>query len=79
MWSRAMEPPSSSWKCGLRTRDDYGGALESIDGNKRRRIVAAANGYLALLGREPPCRFDVVTIEERSAHWIRAAFDVAPG
>ena len=63
----------------LRTRDDYGGALESIDGNKRRRIVAAANGYLALLGREPPCRFDVITVEERSAHWIRAAFDVAPG
>ena len=63
----------------LRTRKDYGGALESIDGNKRRRLVAAANGYLALLGREPPCRFDVVTVEERKAHWIRAAFEVAPG
>ena len=63
----------------LRTREDYGGALESIDGNKRRRIVAAANGYLALLGREPPCRFDVVTVEGRTAHWIRGAFDVAPG
>jgi putative endonuclease len=63
----------------LRTRADYGGALESIDGNKRRRLVSAANGYLALLGREPACRFDVVTVEEREAHWIRAAFEVAPG
>ena len=63
----------------LRTREDFGGAAESIDSNKRRRIVAAANGYLALLGREPPCRFDVVTVEGRRAHWIRAAFEVAPG
>jgi putative endonuclease len=63
----------------LRTRDDYGGAAESVDSGKRRRIVAAANGYLALLGSEPPCRFDVVTVEDRRAHWIRAAFDVAPG
>ena len=63
----------------LRTRDDYGGALESIDSSKRRRIVAAANGYLSLLGREPPCRFDVVTVEDRRAPWIRGAFDVAPG
>ena len=63
----------------LRTREDYGGALESIDAAKRRRVVAAANGYLATLGREPPCRFDVVTVEGRSAHWIRAAFDAAAG
>ena len=62
-----------------RSRSDYGGALESIDERKQRRIAAAANGYLSFIGgREPPCRFDVVTVEGRKAQWIRAAFEVTP-
>jgi putative endonuclease len=62
-----------------RSRDDYGGALESIDERKRQRIALAAHGYLGEIGHEPPCRFDVVTIQGRRVEWIRAAFDVAPG
>ena len=53
----------------------YGGALESITAAKRSRIVAAAHQYLARLGAEPPCRFDVVTFEQGAPQWIRAAFD----
>ena len=53
-----------------------GGALESITASKRSRIVAAANAYLAQLGSQPPCRFDVVLLEGQSVDWIPAAFDV---
>ena len=55
----------------------FGGAVESITAGKRSRLVAAANQYLARLGAEPPCRFDVVTVDGDSTQWIRAAFDVA--
>ena len=41
---------------------------------KRARLVAAANGYLAMLGREPPCRFDAILMRRaRSAHDRMAA------
>ena len=57
----------------------YGGAGGSIDARKRRRLVAAARHYLAQLGTEPNCRFDVVTLQgpEASPAWIRGAFDAA--
>ncbi len=58
-----------------RAGDGYGGALESITAAKRSRIVAAASQYLARLGAEPPCRFDVVTLDDGAPQWIRAAFD----
>jgi putative endonuclease len=44
----------------LRRSAGYGGAVASITARKRARLVAAANGYLAMLGREPPCRFDAI-------------------
>lgn len=47
----------------LRSGTRHGGALESIDRHKRRRIVHAARHYLARRrGTEPPCRFDVVLL-----------------
>ena len=64
----------------LRTREDYGGALESIDERKQHRIALAAGAYLAeVRGREPPCRFDVVTVQGGNVEWIPAAFDLAHG
>lgn len=60
--------------------DRHGGAAASITFAKRRRLVAAAAHYLA---RErwrptPPCRFDVVTLEEQRGTlrvaWIQDAF-----
>ena len=52
----------------------FGGAAESIDAAKRRRIAAAARHYLARLGTEPPCRFDVVTMQGEELRWLPAAF-----
>jgi len=46
-----------------RRSDAYGGAAASITPAKRARLVAAAQVYLATLGREPPCRFDAVLID----------------
>lgn len=47
----------------------YGGALESIDHRKQRRLRAAAEHYLQRRhrGRTPSCRFDVVLITGSSA------------
>lgn len=60
----------------LRSRQDFGGAGESITAAKRRRIVLAARHYLA---RRPDaeCRFDCVLLsrlEEKAVEWIRNAF-----
>jgi putative endonuclease len=61
----------------LRTNAFFGGAEESIDTPKRERVIAAARAYLARMAVEPPCRFDVVTLDGGKPRWIRAAFDVA--
>jgi putative endonuclease len=47
----------------MRSSPDFGGAIESISATKRTRLVAAAKGYLATLGREPPCRFDAILMQ----------------
>jgi putative endonuclease len=58
----------------MRSSTRYGGALESISAQKRARLVSAANGYLAAIGREPPCRFDAIlmqALDVRSIEWRR--------
>lgn len=52
-----------------------GRAAESIDAGKRARLVRAAQHFLARLPQWPPCRFDVVTIEDGRVEWLQAAFD----
>jgi len=52
-----------------------GGGAESIGEHKRRRIVAAARQYLTRVRPEPPCRFDVVTLDRGAPEWLRGAFD----
>jgi putative endonuclease len=62
-------------------RDDrFGGAVDSVDFRKRRRIVLAARAWLAKqrgLG-DAPCRFDVVTVQGANGRlecdWIHDAF-----
>jgi len=51
----------------------HGGAAASITVAKQRRIVFAARHYLMRLPSPPPCRFDVVLVEERIT-WLKAAF-----
>lgn len=57
-----------------RTGRSHGGAAGSISAAKQRRIVFAARHYLMRLRDVPPCRFDVVLVEE-GIEWVRAAFD----
>ena len=58
----------------------HGTAAESVGPNKRARLIRAATLYLQRLPDPPPCRFDVVAIDERpdgtlQLDWIRRAFD----
>jgi len=57
-----------------RASGTHGGAGGSITGVKQRRIIFAARHYLSRLRTLPPCRFDVVLVEDRIA-WIQGAFD----
>ncbi len=60
----------------LRGSEAFGGARESVDAAKQRRILQAARHYLA--GRpEQPCRCDVVLLDRLDparVEWIRDAF-----
>ncbi len=55
----------------------HGGAAGSVGAVKQRRIVFAARHYLMRLASEPPCRFDVVLVEDVRITWLRAAFDAS--
>ena len=60
----------------LRTNRDFGVAAASITPAKQRRIVLAANHYLA--GKPlPACRFDAVLLDGTRIDWIRNAFDAS--
>ena len=62
----------------LRRNADFGGAAASIDSRKQQRIIRTAQKYLAGLDHIPPCRFDVVLMDDAQGHnvqWIRNAFD----
>jgi putative endonuclease len=54
----------------------YGTAADSITLAKQRRIIHAAQLYLAKLPATPACRFDVITLDEGGEPiWIKSAFD----
>ena len=53
----------------------FGGAAGSVTYAKQRSIVLAAHHFLRNLATLPPCRFDVVAIEEGRVEWLKAAFD----
>ncbi|WP_298013144.1 YraN family protein [uncultured Castellaniella sp.] len=66
----------------VRQRRDrrYGGAAASVNRAKQARLIRAARYFLPALSRahfagvQPPCRFDVVSIEDGRIDWIRDAF-----
>ena len=58
-----------------RSRADFGGAAASVGWTKQRRIVFAARHFLLRLSTQPPCRFDVVAVDDGRLQWVRAAFD----
>jgi len=61
-----------------RSSADYGGAAASIDRHKQHRLILAANYYLMKLSHMPPCRFDVMLMDDdKGLHveWLKNAFD----
>ena len=60
-----------------RKNASHGGAAASVSPVKQRRIVFAARHYLMQLRELPPCRFDVVLLEQGQIEWLRAAFEAA--
>jgi putative endonuclease len=62
---------------GRAGENDYGGAAASITAGKQRRLVAAAQHYLAAHKTLPACRFDAVLLNqlsEEGIEWIQDAF-----
>ena len=55
----------------------FGGAAASVSHFKQRRIIFAARHYLMRLPQQPPCRFDVVSVEDGQIEWLRGAFDAS--
>ncbi|WDY58891.1 YraN family protein [Pseudomonas sp. PSKL.D1] len=60
----------------------FGGALESIDVRKQKRLVLAASAFLQHEARwaDYPCRFDVVALQGshhagRPLQWLKNAFE----
>jgi putative endonuclease len=61
----------------MRAGRGYGGAAASVDAFKQKRLVRAAQRWLAehCGERWPACRFDVVTVDVNGTiEWIRDAF-----
>ena len=61
----------------LRTNQNFGGAASSITAQKQTRIVHTAQHYLSMQHNMPPCRFDVVLLNELTnmhIEWIQNAF-----
>lgn len=53
----------------------YGGAAASVGWEKQRRIVRAAQYFLAKRAdTESACRFDIVAFDGRRIAWLRDAF-----
>jgi len=49
----------------------FGGAAASITPTKQRRLVHAAQTFLLRYPRLPPCRFDVIAIDDGAIEWLK--------
>lgn len=52
-----------------------GAPEEAVSAAKQRKLRQVASWYLARLGYEPPCRFDVVSVVGDQVTHFRAAFE----
>jgi putative endonuclease len=60
-----------------RKSTSHGGAAASVSTLKQRRIIFAARHFLMRLRQPPPCRFDVVLLEQDRIEWLPGAFDAS--
>ena len=51
-----------------------GKGFEAVDERKMRKIIKTAQYYIAKLGSEPLCRFDVISIDGGEVTHIKNAF-----
>ncbi len=59
----------------MRVSGSFGGARESIDTHKQRKLMAAARHYIGSTGKIPDCRFDAVLLNgDSQVEWIKNAF-----
>ncbi|WP_445297103.1 YraN family protein [Chitinimonas sp. PSY-7] len=55
----------------------FGDAAASITTSKQAKLVAAAQQYLATLGRTPPCRFDAVLLDGTTEpRWLKNIIEI---
>ena len=53
----------------------FGGAAASVTRSKQSRLIVAAQVYLQRYRHPPPCRFDVVAIDDAVITWLQNAID----
>ncbi|NEX63874.1 YraN family protein [Noviherbaspirillum galbum] len=56
-----------------RANGRFGGALASIGAQKQRRLILAAELFLQRFRHAPPCRFDIIAIDDGKLSWVRDA------
>jgi putative endonuclease len=54
-----------------RASSRFGGAVYSVTPAKQQRLLRAAQYYLLRHKIPPPCRFDLVTIDDEKLSWIQ--------
>ncbi|UCX03343.1 YraN family protein [Shewanella glacialimarina] len=52
----------------------FGGAINALSAKQINRIRLSANAYLQQQGINPPCRFDVIAINNTQISWIQGCF-----
>lgn len=58
-----------------RSTPRYGGAAASVTTRKQGRLILAAQVFLQRYTQPPPCRFDVIAIDDDRITWLRNAID----
>lgn len=58
-----------------RSSQRYGGAAASVTRAKQAKLIIAAQVFLQRHADLPPCRFDVVAIDDDAIEWIKQAFE----
>ena len=63
----------------LRRSRSFGAGGSSFTAAKCARLTNAARGYLAMIGSEPPCRFDAVLLDSLDSPRITWERDIISG
>ena len=60
----------------FREGNSYGKPNEAVSNQKIKKIIKTANFWIAKIGEEIPCRFDVITISSDKIKHIENAFTI---